>query len=153
MIESRSFTIRPNGVIKGGVASYSLDPDAGMVRCQGEVYLPRFIPNKKFGPTDYPVDLKLLSAENLTSIGDVVTMGQWVFRVIRLSFDQVTTDVCFNGVSYGWVIFDRTGKILRLVFVSVQLKVPVLGGLLIEADAAPMGFFKNMFTRFQCLFS
>lgn len=153
MIQRQDFTIRANGVIKGGNAFYSLDTDTGETTYQGVVFMPRFVPNKKIGPSVYRIDdVKLLSS--LRNVGDSVVAGPLTFKVTQLVTERLMTDVYLNGENCGTATFDAAQEFLRLVFISVHIKVPILGMLTVEADAAPLtGFIKNIIQRFKCLFS
>lgn len=139
-MQSQSFTVRPGGLVKGGSFYYSVDEATGQISYSGQITVGLWPFSKTVqNQGAYKVDPKLLLSSGFTP-GQQVIVGPVTLRVIAFYAQQKQVEVAIEVSGQplsGTAVLDVASPLIKIVHVSANVSVPVLGMLHIEADPAP----------------
>jgi hypothetical protein len=94
---SQKFTVQQNGLVKGGIVSYLLDPVSGSVQYKGSIVVGKWFVSKTYESSGtYHVDPKLLKASAVTP-GTVVRVGALTIAVTSLVEGLATAALSLFG--------------------------------------------------------
>lgn len=139
VIQTQNFVIQPNGVIKGGSATYEItatNADAAAIKYSGSIHLKWPLSDRSIGPASYAVSANALSPASLQNLGDSITVGAATFKVYAIDSIGKTISVFMTVAGQpvsGYVTLDTKGQYFKILDVTATAKVPLLGAVLIRA--------------------
>lgn len=136
MIKTQNFVVKPNGSVKGGSASYSVDTVTGEINYAGQISVGVWFFSKNVSVQNkYTVDPSLLDSDALKKQGDTITLGNVVFTALSVNPGYTVVTLRVTGQSMtGTIILDTSGLIVGISKVNAVVGAPILGILQIEAD-------------------
>lgn len=140
MKQTQNFTIRPNGAVKGGSASYAFDTDSGEIDYEVEatVGIWPFSKTKTFSGKYTSTHSQALS-ENFSKQGDVSQIGPLSLQVELVIPGGADLNLKIAGrPENGTAVIDTSSKFIRVKQLVALVSVPVLGTLTLEADAVAL---------------
>jgi len=117
MVLKKNFEIEPDGIIKGGFASYAVDEDGNVsYEAEVQVKLVWFLPMKIYPFSgSYRADPLLFKSTSFDEVGELRTIGNVEFKVMDVSeakdraavsvrvLDQAMSGVATANISGEWM--------------------------------------------------
>lgn len=138
MTQRQAFAIKPNGMVKGGRASYEADLLSGKVTYFAQMTVgvwpfSKTVPDQPNG--EYQVDPVCFLSSRLQKVGDTTTIGQVSFQVTGVRPAEVDVKMLIRGTeASGLATIDTSGEFIRVRKIIGTARVPLLGTLTVEAD-------------------
>lgn len=126
MQQIQNFEIAPNGSVRGGNASYTVDLDTGIVNFSAKVLLPWYMGSSRSESGTYPedpktADPKIFLSSNYTKIGDYLAVGSVTLTITSIDSGvaEVRVDVFGQNVK-GNASVDLRGQYVSILQANMQ---------------------------------
>lgn len=133
-VQIQNFTVRRNGIVRGGIASYTADPATGEISYSAEIYAGILFTQKTYRYSGtYTVDKSFLtSGIMIQNDGSHIVFG-------GMRFDFAKNIMSFNQSNFqGHVIFDLTNPFLKVISARATMKVSKAFGIDAIIDLDPI---------------